>query len=101
MLSDAKINHIILWMPYKQVWKIWKKKEFINDVLLYYFEYIDYDSFVRLMNEVIIKPNTILYNALVDMYAHGSLVDKAERSHALLVWMREQSDVEWREYLWS
>eukprot|EP00957_Ditylum_brightwellii_P021876 1649438-Ditylum_brightwellii.AAC.1 len=33
MLSDASINHIISWMPHGRAWKIWKKKEFIEDVL--------------------------------------------------------------------
>eukprot|EP00957_Ditylum_brightwellii_P098571 7508443-Ditylum_brightwellii.AAC.1 len=47
-----------------------------------------------------IQPNAILYNSLVDTYAHSSLVYKAEQAHVLLVWMREQCDVEGREYLW-
>mmetsp|Transcript_32028 Transcript_32028/g.42708 ORF Transcript_32028/g.42708 Transcript_32028/m.42708 type:complete len:426 (+) Transcript_32028:115-1392(+) len=50
MLSDAKINHIISWMPHGRAWKIRKKKEFIEDVLPQYFEYTNYNSFVRLVN---------------------------------------------------
>jgi len=50
-------------------------------------------------HEELIKPTTILYNALIDAYARSPLVDKAERAHALLVQMREQSDIEGREYL--
>eukprot|EP00957_Ditylum_brightwellii_P207418 15352894-Ditylum_brightwellii.AAC.2 len=48
-----------------------------------------------------IQPKTVRYNVLVDTHAQSSLVGKTEQAYVLLVQMREQSDVEGREYLWS
>lgn len=50
LLSDPELSHIIGWMPHGRAWRILKPKLFVKVVLPLYFDYCNYNSFVRLIN---------------------------------------------------
>ncbi len=50
MLSDPKFSHIISWMPHGRAWRVFRPKEFTEFVAPIYFEYPNYNSFIRLVN---------------------------------------------------
>jgi hypothetical protein len=50
MLSDKELAHIIAWMPHGRSWRILKPKQFVKEVLPKYFDYCNYNSFIRLVN---------------------------------------------------
>jgi hypothetical protein len=50
MLADPQNSHIISWMPHGRAWKILRPQEFTDRVLPRYFESVNYNSFVRLIN---------------------------------------------------
>ena len=50
MLSNPEISHIITWMPHGRAWKVLRPKDFVKEVAPKYFEYPNYNSFVRLVN---------------------------------------------------
>jgi hypothetical protein len=50
LLSDSELSHIIGWMPHGRAWRILKPKLFVKVVLPLYFDYCNYNSFVRLVN---------------------------------------------------
>ena len=50
MLSDKELAHIISWMPHGRSWRILKPKQFVKEVLPKYFDYCNYNSFIRLVN---------------------------------------------------
>jgi hypothetical protein len=50
LLSDPELSQIIAWMPHGRAWKILKPKQFVKEVLPIYFDYCNYNSFVRLIN---------------------------------------------------
>lgn len=50
MLSDPEFSHIISWMPHGRSWRILKPKTFVKEVLPKYFDYCNYNSFIRLVN---------------------------------------------------
>lgn len=50
ILSDAKFSDIVSWMPHGRSWRILRPKQFTSDVMPKYFEYDNYNSFIRLVN---------------------------------------------------
>jgi len=50
LLNDPELSQIIGWMPHGRAWKILKPKQFVKEVLPIYFDYCNYNSFVRLIN---------------------------------------------------
>lgn len=50
MLMDPTLQHILSWMPHGRAWKILRPKDFTEVVLPRYFESVNYNSFVRLVN---------------------------------------------------
>lgn len=50
MLSIPGYQHIISWMPHGRSWKVHNPHAFVEDVIPKYFEYTNYNSFVRLVN---------------------------------------------------
>jgi len=50
LLSDPELSQIIGWMPHGRAWRILKPKLFVKVVLPLYFDYCNYNSFVRLIN---------------------------------------------------
>lgn len=50
MLSDPNASHIITWLPHGRAWKILRHDEFESEVIPKYFQYTNYNSFIRLVN---------------------------------------------------
>mmetsp|Transcript_5597 Transcript_5597/g.8246 ORF Transcript_5597/g.8246 Transcript_5597/m.8246 type:complete len:379 (-) Transcript_5597:122-1258(-) len=50
LLDDPEMTHIIAWMPHGRAWRILNPKQFVKEVLTKYFDYCNYNSFVRLIN---------------------------------------------------
>mmetsp|Transcript_10375 Transcript_10375/g.14640 ORF Transcript_10375/g.14640 Transcript_10375/m.14640 type:complete len:470 (+) Transcript_10375:174-1583(+) len=50
MLSNPEFQHIISWMPHGRSWKVHNPHAFVEEVIPKYFEYTNYNSFVRLVN---------------------------------------------------
>ena len=50
ILSDPELSHIISWMPHGRSWRILKPKLFVKEVLPKYFDYCNFNSFIRLVN---------------------------------------------------
>jgi len=50
ILAEPKFSHIITWMPHGRAWKVLRPKEFTDQVAPQYFEYPNYNSFIRLVN---------------------------------------------------
>jgi hypothetical protein len=50
MLAEEELSHIIAWMPHGRSWRILKPKQFVKEVLPKYFDYCNYNSFIRLVN---------------------------------------------------
>lgn len=50
MLSNPEYQHIISWMPHGRSWKVHNPHAFVEEVIPKYFEYTNYNSFVRLVN---------------------------------------------------
>lgn len=50
ILAEPKFAHIITWMPHGRAWKVLRLKEFTKQVAPQYFEYPNYNSFIRLVN---------------------------------------------------
>jgi len=50
MLMDPSLQNIVMWMPHGRAWKILRPKDFTDIVLPRYFESVNYNSFVRLVN---------------------------------------------------
>ena len=50
MLMDPSLQNIVSWMPHGRAWKILRPKDFTDVVLPRYFESVNYNSFVRLVN---------------------------------------------------
>ena len=50
MLSIPEVQHIISWMPHGRSWKIHNADRFVKQVMPQFFEYSNYNSFIRLVN---------------------------------------------------
>jgi HSF-type DNA-binding len=50
MLSIPEMQHIISWMPHGRSWKIHNADLFVKQVMPRFFEYSNYNSFIRLVN---------------------------------------------------
>lgn len=50
ILSDETFSSIVSWMPHGRSWRILRPKVFTSDVIPKYFEYSNYNSFIRLVN---------------------------------------------------
>lgn len=50
MLSTAEFQHIISWLPHGRSWKVHNPNAFVQHVIPKYFEYTNYNSFIRLVN---------------------------------------------------
>jgi len=50
MLSIPEVQHIISWMPHGRSWKIHNVDLFVKHVMPCFFEYNNYNSFIRLVN---------------------------------------------------
>jgi hypothetical protein len=50
LLRDPELSQIIAWLPHGRAWRILKPKLFVKEVLTKYFDYCNYNSFVRLIN---------------------------------------------------
>lgn len=50
MLSNPNFSHIISWMPHGRAWKVHNAHAFVEEVVPRYFEYTNYNSFIRLVN---------------------------------------------------
>ena len=50
MLSCKEFESIISWMPHGRAWKIHKPHAFVEQVIPRFFEYANYNSFIRLVN---------------------------------------------------
>ena len=50
MLSNPNFAHIISWMPHGRAWKVHNAHAFVEEVVPRYFEYTNYNSFIRLVN---------------------------------------------------
>jgi hypothetical protein len=50
MLSDPEFNSIISWMPHGRSWKVHNAHLFLEQVIPRFFEYTNYNSFIRLVN---------------------------------------------------
>jgi len=50
MLSIPEFQHIISWLPHGRAWKIHDAAMFLQHVMPRFFEYNNYNSFVRLVN---------------------------------------------------
>jgi hypothetical protein len=50
MLAEPRFAHIVTWMPHGRAWKVLRVKEFTEQVAPHYFEYPNYNSFIRLVN---------------------------------------------------
>jgi hypothetical protein len=50
LLRDTELSEIIGWLPHGRAWRILKPKLFVKEVLTKYFDYCNYNSFVRLIN---------------------------------------------------
>jgi len=50
LLNDPELTEIIAWLPHGRAWRILKPKLFVREVLTKYFDYCNYNSFVRLIN---------------------------------------------------
>ena len=51
ILTEMRFSQIITWMPHGRAWKILRPREFPEQVAPYYFEYPNYNSFVRLVTD--------------------------------------------------
>jgi len=50
ILSVPEFSHIITWMPHGRSWKVLDTKGFQEEVMPHFFEYTNYESFIRLVN---------------------------------------------------
>lgn len=50
MLSNPEFTHIISWMPHGRAWKVHDSHFFLEKVIPRFFEYNNYNSFIRLVN---------------------------------------------------
>jgi hypothetical protein len=50
MLSTSDYQHIISWMPHGRAWKVQSFPMFVEHVIPHFFEYNNYNSFIRLIN---------------------------------------------------
>lgn len=50
MLSTPEFEHIVGWMPHGRAWKVHSTHLFVQHVMPRFFEYSNYNSFIRLVN---------------------------------------------------
>lgn len=50
MLTNPHYAHIISWLPHGRAWKIHDAHAFVDEVIPNFFEYTNYNSFIRLVN---------------------------------------------------
>jgi len=50
ILDEPRFQDIICWMPHGRAWKVLRPKEFTERVASNYFQYPNYNSFIRLVN---------------------------------------------------
>jgi len=50
ILDEPRFQDIICWMPHGRAWKVLRPMEFTERVAPHYFEYPNYNSFIRLVN---------------------------------------------------
>jgi hypothetical protein len=83
MLSIPEVQHIISWMPHGRSWKIHNVDLFVKHVMPCFFEYNNYNSFIRLVNawgfrRLTKGPDKNAYWHEVSL--HGSLTPESQRS---------------------
>jgi len=50
ILSMPEYSHIITWMPHGRSWRVINIRAFVEEVMMRFFEYSNYSSFIRLVN---------------------------------------------------
>jgi len=50
ILNEPRFSHVIAWLPHGRAWKVLRPREFTDLVAPHYFEYPNYNSFIRLVN---------------------------------------------------
>jgi len=50
ILNEPRFQQIICWMPHGRAWKVLNPTEFVNCLAPHYFQYPNYNSFIRLVN---------------------------------------------------